>query len=143
MRYWKNDKYVEEAGKGPIFLYICGEYTCSIRDDRLFPFMVGASHKAELYALEHRFYGKSVPNYKDGGQYEDSLMQFLSSEQALSDIANFARSINEGHREVIVVGGSYPGALSAWFKQRYPQLAVGSWASSAVVYPVEDFWRFD
>ena len=80
MRYWKNDKYVKEDGEGPIFLYICGEYTCSIREDRLFPFMVGASHNAELYALEHRFYGKSVPGFKEGGQYQDELMQFLSSE---------------------------------------------------------------
>jgi len=61
---------------GPVFLYICGEYTCSIDPDRLFPFMVGASHGAELYAIEHRFYGESIPynnlsipNYK-----------FLSSE---------------------------------------------------------------
>jgi hypothetical protein len=24
--------------------------------------MVGASHGAALYAIEHRFYGKSIPN---------------------------------------------------------------------------------
>lgn len=43
----------------------------------------------------------------------------------------------------MVVGGSYPGALSAWFRQRYPQLAVASWSSSGVVYPQEDMWIFD
>ena len=61
-RMWVNDKYYNcsyNESCGPVFLYICGEYTCSIRDDRLFPFMVGASHGAKLYALEHRFYGKS------------------------------------------------------------------------------------
>ena len=42
-----------------------------------------------------------------------------------------------------MVGGSYPGALSAWFKQRYPQLAIASWSSSGVVYPITDFWKFD
>lgn len=46
-------------------------------------------------------------------------------------------------RQVVVIGGSYPGALSAWFKQRYPQLAVASWSSSGVVYPIADFWQFD
>ena len=60
LRVWKNDKYVTSK-EGPVFLYICGEYTCGIREDRLFPFMVGASHGAELYALEHRFYGESIP----------------------------------------------------------------------------------
>ena len=61
LRVWKNDKFVTSNTEGPIFLYICGEYTCGIREDRLFPFMVGASHGAELFALEHRFYGESIP----------------------------------------------------------------------------------
>jgi hypothetical protein len=58
-RYWINDKYFSIDTKAPIFLYICGEYTCSIREDRLYPFMVGASMNGLLLALEHRFYGES------------------------------------------------------------------------------------
>lgn len=59
-RYWINDKYFDESDKNaPVFLYICGEYTCSIREDRLYPFMVGAARGARLLALEHRYYGKS------------------------------------------------------------------------------------
>jgi len=42
-----------------------------------------------------------------------------------------------------VIGGSYPGALSAWFREKYPHLAVGSWSSSGVVQPIVDFWKFD
>lgn len=33
--------------------------------------------------------------------------------------------------------------MSAWFRERYPHLAVGSWSSSGVVQPVIDFWKFD
>jgi len=44
---------------------------------------------------------------------------------------------------VLVIGGSYPGAMSAWFRNRYPHLAVGSWSSSGVVQPIIDFWKFD
>lgn len=43
----------------------------------------------------------------------------------------------------MVIGGSYPGALSAWFRARYPTIAMASWSSSGVVQPVVDFWHFD
>jgi hypothetical protein len=42
-----------------------------------------------------------------------------------------------------VVGGSYPGAMSAWFRSRYPHLTVASWSSSGVVQPMNDFSAFD
>lgn len=43
----------------------------------------------------------------------------------------------------ITVGGSYPGALSAWFRYKYPHLTIGSIASSAVVQAIENFQNFD
>ena len=46
-------------------------------------------------------------------------------------------------RPTIVVGGSYPGALAAWFKTKYPHLAVAAWAASAVVQPITDYWEDD
>jgi len=42
-----------------------------------------------------------------------------------------------------VIGGSYPGALSAWFRYKYPDNATASWAASAVVQPYEDMWTYD
>lgn len=103
--------------------------------------MVGASHGALLTALEHRFYGKSQP-FDD---LSKESLGYLSAEQALSDLAHFLNFLTKGqpYRPVVIVGGSYPGALSAWFRSRYPHLSVGSWSSSGVVYPIQDFWTFD
>lgn len=135
-----NDKHFDKE-KGPLFLYICGEYTCSVREDRLFPFMLAAHHNGLMVALEHRYYGLSQPF----DSWKTENLRYLTSEQALSDIAIFLEKVNadKPDREVIVVGGSYPGALSAWFRERYPHLTVASWSSSGVVYPIADFWKFD
>jgi hypothetical protein len=39
----------------------------------------------------------------------------------------------------ISVGGSYPGALSAWYRAKYPHLTIGAIASSAVIVAIENF----
>jgi hypothetical protein len=44
---------------------------------------------------------------------------------------------------VITVGGSYAGALSAWFRVKHPELTTMSWSSSGVVNAVYNFTQFD
>lgn len=43
----------------------------------------------------------------------------------------------------ITIGGSYSGALAAWFRSKYPHLTIGSIGSSGVILAVEDFKDFD
>ena len=100
--------------------------------------MVGAEHNALLVSLEHRYYGDSQPF--DSWTLEN--FEYLTSELALADIAYFIEAQNKelGYEaDWIVIGGSYPGALSAWFKSQYPHHAVGSWSSSGVIHAIEDF----
>lgn len=145
-RFWYSSEFFD-LKKGPIFLYICGEYECSVRQDRMFPFEVAKEHNAMFLYLEHRYYGASQPF--DTHSVEN--LRFLTSRHALADLAVFLTEVNSKvvqnfggeMRKVIVVGGSYPGAMAAWFKAKYPHVADAAWASSAVVNAVEDFDMFD
>ena len=87
-RYWVSDEYW--TGEGPIFIYICGEYRCSVPDTRLYPFMVGANYNARFMVLEHRFYGDSQPF----DTWELENFGYLNSEQALADLAYFIGKMN-------------------------------------------------
>lgn len=66
----------------------------------------------------------------------------------MADIANFIESTNATLGDVatenwVLVGGSYPGAMVAWFKHLYPDHAKAVWSSSGVVHALEDFYDFD
>ena len=99
---------------------------------------------ALIIALEHRYYGDSLPFRQES--FETSNMKYLSSKQALRDIAFFIEQVKRNkwynisdQNKWITVGGSYSGALSAWFRAKYPHLTVGAIASSGVILAVEDF----
>jgi pimeloyl-ACP methyl ester carboxylesterase len=99
---------------------------------------------ALLIALEHRFYGESIPN----GNVETANYQYLSVEQALADLSTFTdyyKSIVPETKNLpwFVFGGSYPGALSSWYRATYPEQSVGSLSSSGVVNCIIDYYQFD
>ncbi|GFS16300.1 thymus-specific serine protease [Elysia marginata] len=138
-RTWKQRYF--KAGpdsSDTLFVKICGE------TEALPLWMVagmwtrwGQKHNAVRLQLEHRFYGDSRPT-KD--MSVDNL-QYLSSEQALADVAIFISSMKRQYRasKVIAFGGSYSGALAAWFRLKYPHLVDGAVASSAPVHPQMNF----
>ena len=147
-RYWAIDQYYDHKF-GPVLLYICGEYTCpGIPEERQFPLLLAKQFNALVLVLEHRYYGASQPFGESSWSYEN--MKYLTINLALSDLAYFINwckdsrlfGINE-KTPWITIGGSYPGALSAWFRYKYPHLTVGALASSAVVETIEEFIDFD
>lgn len=72
--------------------------------------------------------------------YRDASVQnlaYLSSEQALADLATFTEAMKEqlnlNTNKWIAIGGSYPGSLAAWYRLKYPHLVDGAVAVSAPI----------
>ncbi|XP_022741136.1 probable serine protease EDA2 [Durio zibethinus] len=146
-RYYEFLDYFQ-VPDGPIFLNICGESSCpGITNDYIS--VLAKKFGAAVVSLEHRYYGKSSP-FKS---HTTENLKYLSSKQALFDLAIFRQwyqeSLNlkqnkrDSENPWFVFGISYPGALSAWFRLKFPHLTCGSLASSAVVLAVYNFTDFD
>jgi len=79
-----------------------------------------------------------------------SNLQYLNSTQALADLDYFIKNktaeINSkygaGVRKWLTIGGSYPGALSAWFKSQYTS-AAAAWSSSGVIHAIQNYEMYD
>ncbi|KAF2075083.1 hypothetical protein CYY_003603 [Polysphondylium violaceum] len=143
-RYFINDAYYNYAKGGPVILYINGEgpVTSAPSSSSDAVVIYAQALGACIVTLEHRYYGGSSP-FDD---LSTENLKFLNSRQALNDLAVFIVSFtnnlsNAG--KVVTIGGSYSGALSAWFRIKYPHLTVGSIASSGVVNSILDFTAFD
>ncbi|KAK5579541.1 hypothetical protein RB653_009225 [Dictyostelium firmibasis] len=143
-KYYVNDQYYNYQNGGPIILYINGEGPVSSppysSDDAVV--IYAQALNCMIVTLEHRFYGESSPF----SELTVENLQYLSHQQALEDLATFIVSYqnqlkNAGH--IVTIGGSYSGALSAWFRIKYPHITVGSIASSGVVHAILDFTAFD
>ena len=91
----------------------------------------GEQARVHLFALEHRYYGESYPEFKDKNGNATSPVTnenlvFLSSRQALADIAHFISTMNDAHdlhkNKWITFGGSYPGMMAAWSRLRISKI---------------------
>lgn len=98
-------------------------------------------HGALLVALEHRYYGVSMPN---PGDYSTENLQWLSTEQALEDLAGFITMINSDYslssaNRWVTWGGSYPGMMAAMARLRFPHLVFATVSSSSPLQAAVDF----
>lgn len=142
-RYYVNDAYFEAAG-GPVFLMIGGEGEATARWMNEGAWIHYAKeHGALCFQLEHRFYGKSHPT----ADLSTANLAYLTSEQALADLAYFIEAMNEKYQLTernrwIAFGGSYPGSLAAWLREKYPYLVHGSVSSSGPLLAKIDFKEY-
>ncbi|KNC46087.1 prolylcarboxypeptidase [Thecamonas trahens ATCC 50062] len=144
-RYYVNDTFFD--GTGPVFLCMGGETplydAVAITGSYHCGFMVevlARNHSALILALEHRFYGASMPR---PDLSVDSL-KLLTTPQALADMASFVKYASTkfgltSANKWVTFGGSYPGMMAAWSRLFYPELIHASVASSAPVQAQVEF----
>ncbi|KAK4281699.1 hypothetical protein QN277_013160 [Acacia crassicarpa] len=145
-RYLINDTYWGGASnKAPIFVYTGNEGDIEwFTQNTGFMFETAPHFKALLVFIEHRFYGNSTPFEGDREVLfgNSSNVGYLSSTQALADYAtliiDLKKNLSATDSPVIVFGGSYGGMLAAWFRMKYPHIALGALASSAPILQFED-----
>ncbi|MDR3502784.1 MAG: S28 family serine protease [Legionella sp.] len=140
-RYYIDERYGPE-NDAPVFFYICGEATCTPNALNGAIRHYAQKFHAKLIALEHRYYGASIPV----ARLSAKNLRFLTTEAALDDLAYFQRHISQQKNWTgswIAFGGSYPGSLSAYYRLKFPYLVTGALASSAPVMAKEDFIEYD
>lgn len=98
--------------------------------------------------LEHRYYGTSFP--VDDLSTEN--LRFLTTDQALADMAYFAQHVvfkgledldlTASNVPYIAYGGSYAGAFVAFLRKLYPDIYWGAISSSGVTEAIYDYWEY-
>jgi serine protease 16 len=161
-RYFYSDRYVAASSssktKNVTFLCVGGEgpgFTTSVLVDSVHCTgdMLELANKlyekfdmnVHLYALEHRYYGKSYPTFEnDESPVATKNLRYLSSRQALEDLAHFVQTKQTSEQEDspmpwVTFGGSYPGYMAANARIKHPHLIHAAVSNSAPLDLQVDF----
>ncbi len=140
-RYFVDSQYAENESS-PVFYIICGEWNCAGTGSYGYAVNLARKVKAHLVALEHRFYGESLPTTK----LTTENLEHLNLDAAIADLAAFQKFMmteNKLSGKWIAFGGSYAGTLSSFYRLKHPELVSGSLASSAPVFAKAEFYEYD
>uniref|UniRef100_A0AC35UEN3 Serine protease K12H4.7 n=1 Tax=Rhabditophanes sp. KR3021 TaxID=114890 RepID=A0AC35UEN3_9BILA len=144
--YWFNSDNYKPGG--PSFLMLGGEsrqnnFWTAVPD--LEWAKLASQQNAIMFNLEHRYYGESNPT----PDMSTGNLRYLSSRQALADVAAFIKAMNTDSRfnltdnvKWVTFGGSYSGSLAVWMRELYPELVYAAVGSSAPVNAVVDFYQY-
>lgn len=140
-RYFVNATFRREGG--PVFVMIGGEGEANPAWMMAGTWIEYARQMGAIcFMLEHRFYGQSRPTR----DMSVKSLRFLSSSQALADLASFTQSMTSQYKlfgsRWVAFGGSYPGSLSAWYRLKYPHLIHCAVSTSAPMLAQADFSEY-
>ncbi|CAB3406149.1 unnamed protein product [Caenorhabditis bovis] len=150
-RYQYNSKFYNSS-VGYVFLMIGGEGSINVtngdkwvRHEAETMMKWAAEFQAAAFQVEHRFYGSK--DYSPNGDQTPENLKYLTIDQALADLRNFVLEMNKlyfpNDKPIwVTFGGSYPGSLSAWFRETYPELTAGAVSSSSAVHVFVDYYGY-
>ncbi|CAH1134824.1 unnamed protein product [Ceutorhynchus assimilis] len=137
-RYFVNDEFFDENKRDVAFLFIEGQNEASdewMTNGEWYEY--AQQFNAILFEVEHRYFGKSRPT--ENVSVEN--MKYMSTEQALADLAEFVVAMNKEHnlaedvKWIAFAGANY----GAFLRLKYPHLIHGAVSSSAPMLAVVDF----
>lgn len=140
-RYFVDSQFAS-GNKSPVFYIICGEWNCAGTGSYSYVENLAKKMKAHLVALEHRFYGESLPTKRLTAE----ALKHLNLQAAVNDLASFQKyMMNERGMKVkwVAFGGSYAGTVAAFYREKHPELIAGALASSAPVFMKNEFKEYD
>jgi len=148
-RYFVNTTFYEPGG--PVFLCCGGEGPAL--DETVLYHSVHCNDMTELapeagallLALEHRYYGASIPPSTERGA---ARLRHLTSHQAVGDVATFHAHVSDAFNlsaatKWVTFGGSYPGMVSGFARLRLPHLIHASVSSSAPWHAKADMAEYN
>lgn len=142
-RTYIDSSYAVGSG-APVIYLMPSEGEMSARAAAYYAQIYAKPLHAHFVAIEHRFYGKSQPY----GDLSSEHLKTLTLSVALDDLARFQRHLmaekdSKFQGKWIAIGGSYSGALAAFYRLRFPHLVAGALASSAPVFAKPSFEETD
>ena len=151
--YWLDtSNYVEG---GPVIVHAMGEdgtFDLPFLQKGLLQELANATRGVAVL-WGQRFYAGNYypPGVGPDRVFNTSNLRFMSTEQALADLAYFSRYVTFPgleHKNLtapgtpwIIIGGSYAGVISAFTRIQYPNLFWGGLTSSGVTTGIIDFWQ--
>ncbi|XP_034116282.2 thymus-specific serine protease-like [Drosophila albomicans] len=137
-----NERHFVEGS--PIFIYLGGEWVIQPGDiENVHLADIAKEHKGTILTTEHRFFGESIPIKPLSSE---NLSKYQNVKQALADVVNVIEVLKEEDKykdsKVVVQGCSYSATMATWLKKLYPDVIVGSWASSAPLEAKVNFRDF-
>lgn len=143
--YYEVDDYFDPE-KGTVILKL-GAESPSLEPSGVNDWMKDLAKRfhSKVITIQHRFFGNSQPF--DNTKTES--LKYLAVDQALEDYSYFYDYYvkvlypEEKIHPWLIVGGSYPGLLSALARKRYPDKFTAAYSSAGVVMASSDLTEFD